>query len=362
MRSAKGIFVLFVQAKASFPSMIIKLEERVEKMLRLLSKWEAELIKPIRVQEIGKEYFNLEEIFRDDVNVGRLSSKLVSEIIKINVKKGEIKATTISKSTGIGDIDIKFYITSTGKKYHVRNCAYCKGHSIYEADNQEIADMHLKPCQCVYTLRKERLEDWENNATVFIDESIYRTMWDNDGKSGLQGNYSYIICRGHLESEDEINDENTITRGVNAINETKSTAKITKTAIWNVLMYLSYEYQFEGVVQVYVDNKTTLEHWGSNKRNECLSNLFKGVNVTYIPRELNTKADALGHSRVVIDVPKEVYKEIAMRYAEYENIKHSMNEKPQEERNNKTIWEWIRNFLKSCFEQYRGRSYSSKWI
>lgn len=358
MQSTKGTYVQFLQVKGSCPGLITRpIENQMDRVLRLLAKREAELFDLFRRQEECGELYDLEAIFSNKANVNSLISLNVRDIVK---NKPEVEKK-INKSTEVGHVSDQYFISNTGSKYHVEDCPFCKRYKLHKANKQKILGLKLKPCKCVESYRAKKKDDWDNYVTVFIDESIHPTLWNEAGDQGKQGNYSYIICRGKLESEREISQANTITQGVNIISEIHSTDRLTKAAIGTVLMYLAYDYEFTGAVQIYTDNMSAMQQWNENPKNARLASLFKGVRVSHIMRENNTKADALGHTRVVIDVPTQTYSRIAKRCNEYDalekestekdelikNYRESLEEALRRERQleNRTLWDYMKSFF-----------------
>ena len=322
MKSAKGTYIQFLQIKGSFPELVSNpLASRIDKILHHLAAREADCFDTFRRQEVGGELYDLSDTFASNANINRLCSMSVRDIVK-NYTDTDAKDKS---STQVGNINDQFYITDTGAKYHVKDCPYCKRFTLYEATTQKISGLKLTPCRCVEAYKVKRHFDWTHYVTVFIDESIHHTIWNEVGKEGKQGNFSYIICRGMLESENDITSENTIYSGVDYIRETHSPDRITRAAIGTVLMYLAYDCQFDGTVQVYTDNMSAMNVWSNNRKNAKLASLFEGVKVSHIPRECNKRADALGHTRVLIDVPSATYSRIVDQHTRYNELEAQFN-------------------------------------
>lgn len=84
------------------------------------------------------------------------------------------------------------------------------------------------------------------------------------------------------------------------------------------MLMLAYDYNFSGNLQVYTDNMWAKDNWFNNSRNLKLAKLFENVNVSYIPRERNTKADQLGRTKVYLCLETSVYDSIVRKCEEGE--------------------------------------------
>ena len=62
-------------------------------------------------------------------------------------------------------------------------------------------------------------------------------------------------------------------------------------------------------MHIFTDNKPAAEHWGEVAKNSKLAKHFLSVKVSFIPREKNRKADQLGRTRMLLDMPISAYNE-----------------------------------------------------
>ena len=74
-------------------------------------------------------------------------------------------------------------------------------------------------------------------------------------------------------------------------------------------MTLAYDYEYIGQVRIFTDNKPASDHWSEVAKNSKLARQFLSVKVNFIPREKNRKADQLGRTRMLLDMPISAYNE-----------------------------------------------------
>ncbi len=191
---------------------------------------------------------------------------------------------------------------------------------IKRADAEE---QKLTACRCIILKDAARRESM-NYATAFVDESIHPVRWNEDGKRGKSGSFSYIICRGSLSNEMEITDSNIIVKDVDYSRENVHVERITESAIGKVMITLAYDFNFSGHLQIYTDNLSAVKKWGEISKNNLLSEHFESVTVSHIPRSKNKKADKLGRTRAILDLPIDKFEEISNKVNGYENIQNMM--------------------------------------
>ena len=166
--------------------------------------------------------------------------------------------------------------------------------------------------------------------TAFIDESIHPVAWNEEGQKGKEGSFSYIICRGLINSEDDIREGLVISKGVDFIGENRQLNKITEAAVGKVLLSLLYDFEFDGNVQIYTDNKPVTNSWKNGALNSKLAKEFLSVEVDFVPREMNKKADKLGRSRMLLDMPVSTYNETVKKCARVKELEKEIREKEEQ--------------------------------
>lgn len=314
--SAKGLYLHYAHIKGRNPGIIdSEVDATMKNLIRAVCRQEAQMIREIRQQETGGDRIDIEEYFKDKKNINLLSCHSVKMIILEYIR---------SLADPIGYVH-RFYITDTGKKYHRKDCPFCRGRCLTATSSVMVRNQKLSPCMCL-TEMKSHEEAEPLCVTAFIDESIHPTLWDENGKKGMIGSYSYIICNGFLKNENEINDENKITEGVDLVGEENHIERITEEAVGKVLLSLAYDYGFSGQVQIYTDNKTVTGRWKDLARNRRIAELFSRVDVSYVPRGLNTKADRLGRKRMLLDMPSVTYNEIVKKLARVKVLERQIEE------------------------------------
>jgi len=348
IRAAKNYYIQICQIKGRHPECIQpSLSEDMEKLVKALCGREAELISLFRMQVFGGDRLDIESIFSDKA-VGMLASVPANEIVKRSLTNTE---------KNVGKRNTKLYITQTGMKYHIKDCPYCKGKVISETSKAMIDNMNLKPCKCIDAVS---MIDCNDYATAFIDESMHTVEWDESGNRGKISSFSYIICRGKLLSEKEINSEVIIAEGVDYVNENMHVDKITEAAIAKVMFSLLYDYDFNGYLTIYTDNLIAKNNWTSISKNIKLGNQFESVKVVHIPREENKRADAIGRSKVFLCIPTSEYTKVAHKVKKYDELielqeiekqKRIQAEEEEKERRQNKPWNNILRWI--CLEEIR---------
>lgn len=329
VRKCKLLFQEYVMYQRYVPDVVNPLlEKRVDLMLYQMSLREAQLIGFFRQREAAGQQINLEKIFSDKSMIKIFVQTSVNEVLKVALQD--------SKFTVISSEDCKAYITASGKKYHQKDCPYCRGAKLIPSTFAKIKNLGLEPCKCVKdsdkVLKKGELsaEDKpklaKNTMTAFIDESIRSNpwrKWDNT-LDERQGSYSYIICRGGLASEQEISRENTLCQNTGLLNEAQSTTYAAIEAISSVLLKIAFSYDFHENVIIYTDNQEAKNKWYQSKVNNYLAHLFESVTVVAIPREQNTVADAIGRKEAYINVPTGLFHAIVRKCNDYDVLAKEM--------------------------------------
>ena len=319
---AKNVYYQYYLVKNRNPEFTDPgLEKSLDQMIRAACVHEAEMLGCIRAREAGGERIDIKSIFDHKNNLNMLAHELAGKIVS-------------GFLTGKESVPV-LYITETGKKYHrTEYCPYCRGKNLYGTTRAMADNQKLTPCKCVTSFPADMVD--HNHVTAFVDESIRKVMWNNKGTSGKTGSYSYIICWGQLESEEDITENNIIKQGVDYTGEQDHIEMITETAIGKVLLSLVYDLEFEGRVHIYTDNMTAAAHWQSDALNSKLSKHFQSVIVSYVPREKNKKADKLCRTRVFLNMPGSCYDELVMKVNNIRNLENKIRQ--METQQNKVKW------------------------
>lgn len=302
-----------------------KLKNKMEKALLLASDFEEKRIQILRMQHIAGERIDLGSIFNKASNIRTLVIKMADKIVE--------EALEDNSYTIVGKNTEDVYITANGSKYHKKDCPYCKGRILKLSTKKEVENLNLMPCLCLQKnttppkkeesfFKKENMINSSEYITVFVDESVRSNLWsDIDVKqSKTYGVFSYIICNGYLQKEEQISSLNTICEEVSVIKSPKGPETVTICAITDILSkLLSLGYK-ENVI-IYTDNKQTKDNWHDKKENQNLASYFLSVKVQHIPRECNKKADNLGRKSIFMEVTEEFAKQILAKCKVYDEIK-----------------------------------------
>ncbi len=308
--SAKGMYLLYATIKARNPARIhASLDRNMDAMIREVCKWEADMIEYLRLQEVAGDRIDIKSIFEKKKYLNRLGCTFARTIVSDALKEKE------------SDYLLDLFITDTGKRFHRADCPYCRYRELTPTSREKIKSLGLKPCKCLGTAESKADR---GTMTVFVDESIRPVNWDEKGKPGVNGSYSYIICWGNIHDETQITDEMIVSRGVEHTAEHAHVDKITKAAIERVLIILAYEHNFIGRVHIFTDNKSVSNDWRDAGINGKLADLFASVVVSYVPRKKNRRADMLCGSRTILNVPTLTYKEIAKKCSRVDELEETV--------------------------------------
>ena len=320
--SAKGMYMQFFQVKGRNPKCVMgSMNDKMDRLIRAVARHEANILQSVRNQEVGGERIDLETVFEKKGNLNRLGNTIARDVVRDAMK---------DLSMSVGKSKVVYYITETGKKYHTDNCPYCRGRELIPATRAIVENQKLTACKCI-ALKKVADEADMNCVTAFIDESIHPIKWNEEGTKGSAGSYSYIICRGHLASENDIENTVVIAQGIDYMKEKDHIEHLTEAAIGKVMMILAYDYNFKGNVQIFTDNITAMEKWNTISTNSRLAKLFESVTVSFVPREKNTHADKLGRTQMFMSIPTATYNEIVTKVCAYDNIQKQKAEAKRRE-------------------------------
>ena len=354
----KSFFIQISQIKRRHPECIYSsLNSNLERLLKAICRTEAEMISLVRLQETGGERIDVEEIFSKKKYLNRLGSVLAKDLVKEAIKDNVSTVGHINENA-------KWYITGTGKKYHVADCPYCRGRNLTATTNAMIDNQKLEPCKCV-----EKMSATEDTSciTAFIDESIHSIQWNEKGRADSTGSFSYIICRGFLPNEKFITEDNTLAKGVDYVTENERVDRVTEAAIGKVMLSILYDFNFNGSVNIYTDNIIAMNEWNIVSKNSKIAEQFESVTVRHIPRENNKKADALGRTKTYLCVSTEVYSSIKTKVDNYDRLRDEREkellerrrvQEELEEAKQKKLWyrftKWIKELNKTLIGEATG--------
>jgi hypothetical protein len=209
-----------------------------------------------------------------------------------------------------------FYATQKGKKYHKKDCPYCKDKLLKLIDE---TNENYKPCVCVCGRfhKKELLADVEKKhyITAFLDESKRDDPWKiiDPSRTRKQNVMSYVMCKGYLHDESEISDENIVEEDVYlSPNKGGSLSSAINEAFARIMIKASQKPSVRNIV-IYSDNQGACDSWEEKVSLQKLAKLFDSVTIEFIPREKNKYADKLGRRKeIIVADKKEILELLAM--------------------------------------------------
>jgi len=306
------------------------LAKKMDELLLQMTIWEEEQVHTFRKKEAGGEGLNMEAIFSEQANIRQLLTMRVENLLRMALKD--------KKFTIVSHTDQKIFITESGTKYHRADCPYCRGRKLIPASFAKIENVGYTPCKCIgatdkVLVKREELTQERKEAlatqtmTAFIDESVRPNPWKlwDDSLPDRQSSYSYVICRGMLESEREITEENRVSAKACLANEAADVTMSAIEAISAVLLKIAFRYGFHGDVLIYTDNMAAKNKWYKNERALYLASLFESVKVCHIPREENTVADAVGRETAFADMPAALMGSLLERCRKYDSQKAELD-------------------------------------
>lgn len=294
------------------------LKEKMEGLVDLMADHEARFVHLLRMKYKGIADISLGKFYKSPQNIATICNDKSWSILQ-NYLLGILKDNEDNKKKKKAPICV--YVTPSGSKYHKADCQYCKGKKLKEIYFETAVSAGYSACSCIVPLSKQQIvtgsADNSKNKTLymtaFIDESLRSNPWYKYDHSldQQQLSYSYIICRGRLQSEKEISAENILyRRAALSDSKTKHVEHGAFDAISRVLMLLAFNLNYHSNVIIYTDNNTAAKQWKTSPANNGLSKLFSDIQVVQIPRKKNRRADAAGRERAFADVPKELMVEV----------------------------------------------------
>lgn len=321
----------YCSLRRTYPELITcSLDNKVDQLLNELSIQAIQYIDRFRKSEIGGTRINIDSIFNEDANIKKLMSQPMDRVLK--------DALSDRRFSIVSKVDQKVYITQSGQKYHRANCPYCKRCKLIETTHSKVSNAGYEPCRCIGTTEKVHINPQGSASTgsnemdkgvlsVFIDESVRKSYWStlDPRLDDKQSSYSYIICEGFLENENQITEKNTLYKNACLANEALDTTYSAIEAISTVLLKLAFNYDFHGDVVIYTDNTGAVDKWYKVNSNQFLAEQFESVRIAYIPRDQNKKADAVGRAMEFSCVPVELIDLIKQKLEAYSRIEEELN-------------------------------------
>lgn len=321
---AKNIYQQYIKFElANAQYVTTSLEKKMDTLVRQMANYEAQRIAYFRKNEAGGDRIDIEAIFQVESNVKQLLCMAIEGILKA--------ALSDQRFTIVSRVDQKVYITNSGRKYHRFDCPFCRRFQLTQVSYAMLENAGYTPCRCIGETDKvnrktEKMSDEDKaelakrTITAFIDESVRLTPLNqiDENCRQRQASYSYIICRGCLGSEDEIEPENILTENACLANEASDTLYSAIEAINAVLMKIAFRFQFRCDVIIYTDNLGAVKKWYKEESSLYLAKLFESVKVCHIPREKNTKADKVGRIKTFTDIPTKYVEELIACHREAE--------------------------------------------
>lgn len=303
-----------------------RMAQKMDELLRIMSTREAKKVSDIREKKLDDSEIDLQELFEDVRSIRTYIGKPIDIFIKEILAQ---RAYTVVRK----DME-EIYMTTSGGRYHSKECPYCKGKKLMQTTLDKAENIGLTPCKCMALYNEAsdnmpssmKVKDDKQYVTVFIDESVRENLWKKLDVSmpEKQAIFSYIICKGRLSDEKQISKKNTLDSKVMQAMEGQNPDSVAKEAILAVLFRLLINGYQDNVV-IYTDNKVAKDYWLKSKESYSLAKLFSSVMVCFIPREENTKADRLTKESAFVNVLEKNVVTYLKKSKEYEGIKVEMD-------------------------------------
>lgn len=282
-----------------------QLDQRASELAGVLASMEAESIALSRINLEVNQYLDVNAIFSCKQYVRKFMNNPIINTIEHAAQNSKLKAIKEFRP---------YYISEHGKRYHEEDCIYCRGRIIHENLESYYINAGIKPCTCVIKAKSKVIKQQQDDCcttqksviTAFVDESIHKNPAASLDiqQDNMQGVLSVIMCYGKIKSEDLITKSNTLTKFVHIAESTSSTVDIAIEAIGEVMLKAATRGFSERLI-IYTDNKTVVRKWKENEVLAHFSKAFQRVDVYYIGRKNNTKADGLIRRNSIIQISKE---------------------------------------------------------
>lgn len=234
--------------------------------------------------------------------------------------------STVSNTKTFNKDNRMVYVITAENTYHKLTCPICAGKSRRIMGLKNAVRGGYKPCSCISQqygivetgktiVKKDSMDECSYSVvTAFVDESCRSNPWRiyDESLPKQQTSFSYVICKGLLESEHKITKENTLEKTACLARCNGGSTSAAIEAIHAVLEVLDLKYDFHGEVKIFTDNIGAVDKWDESNVGVGLGSLFDKITVSYIPRSENTVADSIGRKRVFADISKDTMKKVEL--------------------------------------------------
>ncbi len=329
VKKSKHLFQRFLEWYKRNPAVFLDKDyEDIDSLMDLVGLYEAEVLEKLRMEEIGGTRINLEKIFS--------SSFVLRQLLCIGIEKLVMEALSDQDLSPNTDEDTDLYITKTGGKYHRIDCPYCTGRQLYPSTRKKIENMGIAPCRCVpekvlysrlsMLSMEEKSEVNQNTITIYVDESVRGNQLHkiDPNLDEVEGVYSYLICKGYLESETEIQPNTILKKRAAVADDAKNTTDTTIAGIQDALMWAALMLDFHGDVVVYTDNSGAVELWRKTPESGSFEKQFNSISINQICRDRNRMADQLGREKIFMQATGPLLSEIVKRFKNWEKAEKEL--------------------------------------
>lgn len=298
--------------------------ETMNTLMDQIGLYEAEKMQDYRSKVVAGDRIDMEKLFSDLGVCHQLLMTGVDVIVDAALRDAAYPLKTT--------MDTTLYVAKTGKKYHRVDCPFCSGRQLYPISRKKAENIGVTPCRCI---RGDGIQSWfamvdqdertkldQKTVTVFVDESLRQNPFYKIDRTmnECEGVFSYLICRGCLESEEEAIPDRIIKKRAALAENARTINETTLAGIVDALMWIALMYDFHGDVMIYVDNGSMIGKWKKNHRYDRLRSEFSSVEVISISREKNTKADRIGRDTAFVPVNTAFLGEMISRYQKWEKV------------------------------------------
>ncbi len=284
-----------------------QLKNRILEMLDKISEIEEHDINLYnKALQDGYE-LDLRTVLKKGLYIKELTLISMTDVIKHAIK---------DKNLGAVVEHVDYYVTPRGRRYHRKDCPYCRNKVLIMLTLQNEDNDKYGPCTCVKKMKpafnqaeekkKPSGQDKKRFITAFLDESRRDDPWKAIDKSCTkkQNVMSYVMCEGYLQSEAEIYESNILEEDVYLSPRKGGNLNLSIHETFARIMIKAALMPYVQNLVIYSDNQSACEEWESIAYLELLSKQFNSVTIKYIPREKNKYADRLGRKKDVIVADK----------------------------------------------------------
>lgn len=293
-----------------------KTDKRLDRLMGFVAEYEAGIIASLEERSTEKIWYDVEAMAAEDRYIRCLVNHSMREVIAQYAQEHGGRAEYVDS-----DPEHTYFVTKTGTKYHRKECRYCTGKILSPVSLSEIRAQKRMPCRCI------DMKEVKSGPvmTVFIDETIRPNRlheW-NQKIPAKTAMFSYILCRGCLNSEKQITNTNRLENGVGLVTgaESKGVERVAMEAMNQVLLKIAGKFDFFGEVIIYTDNLSAKNLWPRKLLSKKISAMFQKVTVYHIERKANTAADRVGRRRSIVELPAETLDRLVQELEEGKTLK-----------------------------------------